>query len=82
MSMFWEVTFETPAGRKAYIVREAHGSTDLREQGFVAVGDFPTIGDDITVEDWGVDGNGPYRDLVLRRTDAGWIEGEVLNVLE
>lgn len=73
MAMFWPVTFETPDGDKLYILRESAPEWMLQSTRVTAQ-QVPGSPDTLAAEDWGPGMEGPFVDVMLRRTDQGWIE--------
>lgn len=88
MSGYWMVDFKMTDGEHQYVLREWDGERTAPKSLVnpvsepIGAGDCMDAGDRVIVEDFGPKCDGPFRTLALMRTSDGWIEAEVLSVLE
>lgn len=77
MAVWDTALFETPNGWRSYVVREiADGRAYILDAHKIGIRDFPELGSTVEVEDWGPNMDGPFSEILLRRTSSGWIEAD------
>lgn len=88
MSGYWLVDFKMTDGVRQYVMREWDGERATPKSLVNPVSepigpdDCLDAGDRVIVEDFGPQCDGPFRTLALMRTPDGWVEDDVLSVIE